>query len=120
MTRHEAQRLAHLAALAAMQRDAALARIAEPLRAETMARQALARIARPPLPPDGAQGLWAAHLAHGAWCDQRARDLNMAVARARDAAQAARPAACAAFGRARVLAHLAQRAARDAARRDKT
>lgn len=109
MTRVDAKQLARLAQLAAMQRDAALARMAAPLRTEAEARAALARIDRPSLPMDGGQGAWAAHLAYAAWGDQRARALNTRIAQARAETEAARPAAVAALGRAQILSRLSQR-----------
>ncbi len=104
----ERQRLARMAELAALKRDAHLARLAKHVQAqaETEGRLAALRAgAAAPLPPDPA--LWAAQQSHRQWAEGQRKALNGELARERAATMAARAVAARSTGRAAVLARLA-------------
>lgn len=112
MTR-DRERLARLAELAALKRDADQARLAKHARAQAVTEARLGALragAAAALPPDPA--LWAAQQRHRQWAETQRKALNAELARERAATMAARAVAARSTGRAAVLARLAAAGAR--------
>lgn len=114
MTR-DRERLARLAELAALKRDADQARLAKHVRAQAVTEARLGALragaaAAAALPPDPA--LWAAQQRHRQWAETQRKALNAELARERAATMAARAVAARSTGRAAVLARLAAAGAR--------
>jgi len=111
MKRPNLQRLARLQALAAMQRDAELAKLAAAAQSRARLLQALDGLTRAeaPLEGDTSPGLIRARLAHLQWVEGRRRMLNQRLALVNADYLERRPAALRAFGRAQVLEELTAR-----------
>lgn len=112
MKRADPARLARLHALAAMKRDAELARLATLAQSRARLIGALDGLnqAEAPLDEDATPGLIAARLAHLRWIEGRRRLLNQRLALINADYLERRPAVLRAFGRAQVLEELTARA----------
>lgn len=112
MNRPDPARLLRLQALAALKRDAELAKLASVAQSRARLIQALAGLNQieSPLDDDSTPGLIGARLAHLRWIEGRRRMLNQRLALINADYLERRPAALKAFGRAQVLGELATRA----------
>ncbi|MFN4101146.1 MAG: hypothetical protein ACK4GT_15355 [Pararhodobacter sp.] len=118
MDRNRAQGLARLAALAAMKRDAELAKLATVARSRARLQEALVTVRSSEAPLDPGEevsdpALVAARLAHRRWSEGQARRLNQQLAMLTVDWLRQKPAAAKAFGRAAVLDQLAEKAQND-------
>lgn len=104
-------RIGRLQAIAAMKRDAELAKLATVAQSRARLIQALDGLnqSETPLDEDSTPGLLAARLAHLRWIEGRRRMLNQRLALINADYLERRPAVLEAFGRAQVLEALAQR-----------
>lgn len=111
MKRPDIARLERLQALAAMKRDAELAKLATVAQSRTRLIQALEGLnqVETPLDDDNTPGLIGARLAHLRWIEGRRRMLNQRLALINADYLERRPAAVRAFGRAQVLGDLSAR-----------
>jgi len=105
MKRADVERLARLQSLAAMKRDAELAKLAVVAQSRARLLAALDGLngAEAPLDGDSTPGLIRARLAYAAWLEGRRRMLNQRLALVNADYLARRPEALQAFGRAEVL-----------------
>ncbi len=111
MKRPDPVRLERLRGLAAMKRDAELAKLATVAQSRARLLQALEGLkqAEAPLDENSTPGLIGARLAHLRWIEGRRRTLNQRLALINADYLERRPAALRAFGRAQVLDELATR-----------
>lgn len=114
MKRADVKRLAHLRELAALKRDAELAKLAVVAQSRARLLAALDGLdgVEAPLDGDSTPGLIRARLAYAAWMEGRRRVLNERLALVNADYLARRPAALQAFGRAEVLGGLLVRHSR--------
>lgn len=115
MDRKRAASLSRLAALAAMKREAELAKLAAVARSRARLQGSLAALKNTEAPLDPSEAvsdpaLVAARLAHRRWSEAQSRRLNQQLALVTADWLRQKPAAAKAFGRAAVLDQLSQRA----------
>lgn len=118
MSRHPVQALQRLQTIAALKKDAELARLAAVAQSRNRLESALDAVRRveAPLDPKGMAGastdpaMVVARLAHARWSEAQMRRLNQQLALVRADYLALEPAAARAFGRAAVLDELVEKA----------
>ena len=115
MDRRQAQGVQRLAQLAAMKREAELAKLAAVAQSRARLQGALQAFRRSESPLDSAEavadpGMVAARLAHRRWTEAQVRRLNQQLAMVTADWLRQKPAAARAFGRAAVLEQLSETA----------